>query len=308
VSATRIEDALVSMPPRQVRAATLLLHGTESCVDGREDHAVVGTPGGDAGELLLALATVEDLTGKELGEGDIVTLFDAYVESFGRFYFHSDEHALEHLRHALEADPRFAGVRLPPGPEALTKFLARPPVPLREALLEHVLAPKNVGCGHLRLLLSDPEAYGVRIGLAQALGRVVFRLLWTQPEAIDFVVLRGEHAEEAVVNVTLPGEVHAYTNVPAIPPKIGGHSVFVNHPQVAAFVRKQHAHFLFEELPMLRSSGRPIAEFEQVLAEKADKQLGLTVGALASGLPVFELRYDADGRATVTLQKTGAVL
>ncbi len=307
LSASRLEDALVAAPPRQVRAATLLLHGTEACVDGREEHAVVGTPGGDAGELLLALATVEDMTGRELGEGEIVALFDAYVESFGRFYFHSDEHALEALGEALHRDPRFAGVSLPPGAAPLAQFVAHPPAALREALLEHMLTPKHIGCGHLRLLLSNPEGYGVRLGLAQALGRVVFRLLWTQPEAIDFVVLHGDHAEEAVVNVTLPGEVHAYTNVPAIPPRIGGHSVFVNHPQVAAFIRRQHAQFLFEELPALQSSGQGLDAFERALEGKAAQQLGLTIGALAAKLPVFELHY-AEGRPTVTLQKPGAVL
>ena len=30
-----------------------------SCVDGRDDSGVMGTPGGDAGEFLLALAAVE---------------------------------------------------------------------------------------------------------------------------------------------------------------------------------------------------------------------------------------------------------
>jgi hypothetical protein len=44
---------------RWVKMAALLLHGKSSCVDGRDDHGVIGTPGGDAGEFLLALTSIE---------------------------------------------------------------------------------------------------------------------------------------------------------------------------------------------------------------------------------------------------------
>ncbi len=288
LDAQALEDALRATPPHQVRAASLLLHGTEACVDGRGEDAVLGTPGGDAGELLLALAAVERVTGTELSEGDIVALFDAYVESFGRFYFHTDDHALDHLARALRADPRFEGQAR--DDEALRALLISPPLTLREALLEHLLEPANVGCGHLRLLMTHAEDYGVRGGLARALGRVVFRLLWSEPELFDFVVLHGDHHEEAVVNVVLEARVHPFTNVPAIPPRIGGHSVFVNHPQVSAFVRRQHAEFLLGQLPAL--AGVALDRFEAEIAELADRQLAQTLAHLAANLPVFEVRFE----------------
>jgi rhodanese-related sulfurtransferase len=305
LSAASLEHALRTTPPRRVRAASLLLFGSESCVDGRDDHAVLGTPGGDAGELLLALATVEDLTTTTLRDEQVAELFDAYLQSFGRFYFHSDEHALVHLHEVLSRDPRFADVRLEPRASDVATFLRHPPPSLREALLEHLLTPDNVGCGHLRLILSHPDDYGVRPGLARALGRVVFHRFWSAPEVIDFVVLAGDHHEEAVVNVSMGGAVHAFTNVPAIPPRIAGHSVFVNHPEVSAFLRREHAAFLFDQLPLLASSGVTAERFEAALADKASAQLGLTVGYLAAELPVFDL-YFVDGEATVVPVSGGA--
>jgi rhodanese-related sulfurtransferase len=288
--AETLEAALRESPPRQVRAAALLLHGTEACVDGRGEDAVLGTPGGDAGELLLALAATEEVTGELLTEGDIVALFDAYVESFGRFYFHTDDHALRHLGAELRRDPRFSDRDLEA--EALGELLLHPPTELREPLLEHLLDPANVGCGHLRLLMTNSEAYGVRPELSRALGRVVFRLLWSEPELFDFVVLHGDHHEEAVVNVVMPDRVHPFTNVPAIPPRIAGHSVFVNHPQVSAFVRGQHAEFLRGHLPALRDV--PIERFDEAIATLAERQLAITLAHLAPRLPIFEVRFDGD--------------
>lgn len=307
ITVERLEDALGAAPPRPVRAATLLLHGTESCVDGREDHAVLGTPGGDAGELLLALSTIETLVNEQrpsddpfvLEDGAIVALFDAYVQSFGRVYFHSDEHAMQHLRRALRADPRFSRAALGRNAAELEAFLRRPPAELREPLLDHLLEPSHVGCGHLRLVLQHPEQYGVRVGLSRALGRVVHRMLWTRPELVDFVVLHGDHQEEAVVNVILEDDVHAFSNVPALSPRLGGHSVFLNHPQVAAFVREQHARFLFQEVPALRAHGITLERFEAALATRAGQQLDATLGHLAPRLPVFELRFE-NGRARVS--------
>ena len=289
-----LEEVLRAATPRYVRAATLLLHGTESCVDGREEHAVIGTPGGDAGELLLALSTIERLTGTALGEGDLIRLLDTYVEAFGRIYLHSDDHAMEALERAAAGDPRLRSAAAG-GIEALVRH---PPAELREALLEHLESPAHVGCGHLRLVLEQPEAYDVRPGLARALGRVVYRLVWSHPELVDFVVLHGEHHEEAVVNVVLPGEVHAFTNVPTIPPTMGGHSFFLNHPQAAQFVRAQHARFLFAEVPLLARAGVTREAFEAALGERAARQLELTLAELATGLPVFELTFEG-GRAKV---------
>jgi len=290
-----VRHFLEAAPIRRVRAAALLLQGTEACVDGREEHAVLGTPGGDAGELLLALATLEELAGRELSEGEVIEMFEAYVEGFGRFYMHTDDHALEALADALSADSRFRTAH--PDPELRTvephtlawaeALVRRPPLALRDALLERLVEAEHIGCGHLRLVTLHPDEYGVRPGLTRLFLRVVFRMLWRQPELVDFAVLHGDHEEEAVVNVRFAGGVHPFSNVPAVPPRIGHHSVFVNHPEVAAFLRSQHARFLLEQAGA--SEGVSLEAFEAALARRAQRQLDATVGHLAPELPVFDV-------------------
>jgi hypothetical protein len=90
----------------------------------------------------------------------------------------------------------------------------------------------------------------------------------------------------------MPDRVHPFTNVPAIPPRIAGHSVFVNHPQVSAFVRGQHAEFLRGQLASLRDV--PIERFDEAIATLAERQLAITLAHLAPRLPIFEVRFDGD--------------
>jgi len=285
---------LAELPTRHVRAAALLLQGTEACVDGREEHAVLGTPGGDAGELLLALATLEELAERPLERHDVERLFEAYVEGFGRFYLHTDDHALQALAAHLAADPRFANARPEPDrttatPAAWAEALVRhPPPPLRAALLDALTRADHIGCGHLRLVTLHPGEYGVRPALTRLFLDVAFRTLWHAPERVDFAVLHGDHEEEAVVNVRLPRGVHPFTNVPAVPPRIGDHSVFVNHPEVAAFIRAQHARFLLEQAGPL-AEGIGLETLQRALAERAERQLAATIGHLAPELPVFDI-------------------
>jgi rhodanese-related sulfurtransferase len=304
-----IEDIEIHIgDPAQVRwtkAATLLLHGTESCVDGREAHAVIGTPGGDAGELLLALATVEALSGRSLDEAEVERLFAGYLEAFGHFYMHTDRHALRALAGTLSRDPLWSGVAIDwRNPGAVEALLRRPPKQLREALLERLTEPSAVGCGHLRLAIAHPDVYGVRPDLVEAVFRAFFERLWRGSDEIELVVLAGEHAEGAVVEVVLDREVEAYSSVPMIAPRHGGTEMFVNHPQVAAFIREQNAAFLFEKLPWL-AEGIDRSAFLAELGALAQRQLENTIGHLAADLPIFEVRFE--GR-TFTVRERALVI
>ncbi|MEZ4410305.1 MAG: hypothetical protein R3A52_28070 [Polyangiales bacterium] len=88
------------------RASTLLGASGASCIDGRADTPVLGTPGGDAGELALSLSALEQELGRPLRAEWIASLFDRYVESFGRFYVHTDRHTLRRLGPRCAPTPR----------------------------------------------------------------------------------------------------------------------------------------------------------------------------------------------------------
>lgn len=266
-----------------VRAASLVLQATQSCVDGRDARPIVGTMGGDAGELLLLLATLERVRGEPLGPDAIRAALDARLEAFGRFYLHTDTHALEAL---ARSDARFAGH----DPEALVR---RPPAALEAPLLEALVRPEHVGCGHLRLTLSHPAQYGVRPELARSLLREIFRRLW-QGAAIDFVVLEGGHEETGVLTVHLDHDVHTYSRIPTVVPRVGDHEVFVSHPQVSAWVRAQEASLLFEHDPWLAAHPARREAFLEALEQLGDTQLHATLAHLAARLPVYDAYVSPD--------------
>lgn len=282
---------------RWMSAAELMTTGTQACIDGREDAPVIGTPGGDAGELVLALAALEQTAGRRIDLERVPAIYDAYVQSFGRFYVHSDQHAMERLAERLRADPRFEAVRDQlTDAESVEAFVRHPPAALEDALLEHLTAPEAVGCGHLRTMLQNPSEYGARRDLTEAVLRAAFRRGWERPESLRFVVLEGEHEEAAVVRVRLEHEVHAYTRVPMFAPHARGVELFVAHPDVSRYVRHENGAFLLEHADELVPAGRELddATYVRALDELAERQVSATLGHLAAELPVYEVRFHGE--------------
>lgn len=285
---------------RWIKLAAFLMHSRISCVDGRDSQGVVGTPGGDAGEFVLAMASIESLTDTEFDAAAVEALLDDYLETFGRFYMHTDRRAVEVWVQAMRADPELDKVL--PGHGSTTdqwrEWFRSPPVEHRQQLLELLTQPGHIGCGHLRLMTQFSEVYGLRRGLVVAFIRGFFRRLWAGAAGLDYVVLEGDHAEQAVVNIVVDGEVWPFTRVPLIQPA-GAIQIFVNHPQVVTFLRSQIAGFfaLHSEIGVEPEDHGKIAAR---MAELGGQQLGATLDRLAKGLPIFEARFLGDGTLQVT--------
>lgn len=278
------------------RAASLLGSNTVSCIDGRAEGPVLGTPGGDAGELVLSLAALEEVLGRPVTSAWITELFDRYVAAFGRFYLHTDEHALRRLADDLRGDPRFAAVSSHwHSPEDLSGFLRAPPDALEDALLEHLTRAEHVGCGHLRLMLQSPARYGVREGLVQDVLRAALRRGWARPELLEFARLEGEHEERGVLEVRVEHEVHAHSLVPMVTPHVGARELFVLHPQVIDFVRAENAWFLVEQLSPEDAQRIDAAQLRRHIQHLGARQLAATVERLAPHLPHFVLRVTSRG-------------
>lgn len=265
-----------------IPAEELLADTMESCVDGRGELGIVGTPGGNAGEFLLALATLERVSGQPFPLDQLEDFFHKYIDRFGKFYMHGDTHALARMPAEIweQAEPAESQAR------TMGNFLRNPPTDLQGSLLEELLEPDHIGCGHLRLMLTRPDDYGVRPELTLGFMRVFFNALW-QGKSLDYVVLEGNHQEGAVVNITLAGDVQRHTLIPTITPQVGGRQMFVNHPQAAAFLRWE----LASGIDSLTSFKVDPQTFFQAMGELANQQLGHTLQALAKGLPVFEARF-----------------
>jgi rhodanese-related sulfurtransferase len=225
---------------RWMKFAAFLLHARLSCVDGRDDRGVVGTPGGDAGEFLLALSAAEAVRGKPFIDSEVTLLLRRRIDAFGRFYMHSDVAALQKLVASVRNDPRLSAV-VPRGKDALEwrALFSTPKLDARAALLDHLVMPEHNGCGHLRLMLQNPELYGVRGDLSVAFARAFHQLRWEGSLKTEHETLAGGHEEAAVLNVLVEGELWPFTPVPLISPSCLGGQLFVNHPQVSHALRAQ---------------------------------------------------------------------
>ena len=71
------------------------------CLDGRYRNGIVGTPGGDSGEFILALIVYEDMLGggKKLTQDNVEGILKQYLKSMvqPKFYMCTDDSAINHV-------------------------------------------------------------------------------------------------------------------------------------------------------------------------------------------------------------------
>ncbi|MBL8921320.1 MAG: rhodanese-like domain-containing protein [Myxococcaceae bacterium] len=281
--------------------AAFLTRGRRSCVDGRDDSGVIGTPGGDMGELCLALAAWETATGATLEQAHIDALVQEWVDTFGRLYLHSDTGTINTLIPKLRADPRLTKALEPLSqPMHWRNFMRGPPREVQEAVLEWYLKPEAMGCGHLRLMTLYPERYGVRPGLVQQVMHGFWTTRWKGAPEPEYVVLGGGHAEGAVVNVTLDESLWTFSKVPLLSPNVDGLQMFVNHPQVAQQLRAHVAEFLLRVEGLLPVVPRDRGALIETVGRLGQQHLTATLSVLAAGLPVFEVCFHEGEEFTVT--------
>lgn len=289
--------------PRAIRwrkLAALFVSGRLSCVDGRDDSGVVGTPGGDAGELLLALGAVERVTGKPIDDATLHKLLLRRLDAFGRFYFHTDIAAGNALIKAMRADHRLdAALAHVFEPLEWRRFMTAPPAEVRAIVLEHAIVPAHIGCGHLRLALLHADRYGIRPALIESVLREFLRLQWAGHDENETAVLPGGNAEGAVVNVVIDQGLELFSRIPLVSPMANGSQMFVNHPQVSAFLRAQMGRFFARQNDVCSLGKGGEQELLATLEGLGETQLGHTLATLAPGLPIYEIRFDDERRSHV---------
>lgn len=286
--------------PRAVlrqKLASLLVHGGLSCVDGRDPVAVLGTPGGDTGELLLALTAVERVRGRALTEAEVEAALLARLDVFGACHLHTDISSANRAIAAIRADTQLAPYVAGIG-ESLEwrRFWRRPPEPVHRALAALASDPAHLGCGHVKRSLTMPDLYETRAELVRSLLAAFFLARFRGADSAAYGPLPGGHAEGAVLRIRTAADVDPFESVPLVSPLCHGTQTFVAHPEVASRVRKM-------TLDLLARVGLLPVGRESAIGEEAERlaavQLGATLGALAAGLPVYDVRFDARGGVSV---------
>lgn len=289
---------------RWIKLPAMLVRGLVSCVDGRDDSGVIGSPGGDAGEMLIGLRAIEKTIHRDLTDAEVQTLLMRRLDVFGRFYMHTDIVAGNATAKSLRADGRFTEA-LANVNETLEwrKFLASPPASLRDALAEHLCEPSHIGCGHLRLALTKSEEYDLRGPLVSSLLKGFHQKRWEGAPELELVALAGGHTERAVLLVRTAGPLQSFSRIPLVSPAVYGAQVFVHHPRVTSYLRKQLARFLAVQVDIC---GYLDPEELHIAMERLGSvQLGQTLSALAKGLPIFEVTFQDE--ATFDVRSAGTV-
>jgi hypothetical protein len=205
-------------------------------------------------------------------------------------------HAFENLTRALLADQRLhAVVAGLTEPEEWAAFLHKPAPELRDALLEHLVDPAHIGCGHIRLMLQHSDEYGIRPELVLSFMRAFYRLWWEGAAELQLTTLPGGHEEGAVVNIRLAENVLSLSNIALISPQCGGQQMFVNHPDISAYLRQATVRYLARGVGPLSVEPAQEGALQAAVDELAARQMTATLGHLAKGLPVFEVIFSADG-------------
>jgi hypothetical protein len=191
-----------------------------SCMDSRAAYAGLGTPGGDAGELINVLNSIETIIGNPFTPDDISNFFKQYLTEMGQsgknyFSMCSDKAAVEAWFNAAEIV----------GSGPLLQRWNPLDTQGRRRLLKLSIDPKFVGCKHLQNMLKNPVKYKVRKelveGVISAFYAIYFNPFNSLRQHLLFPVMDGASSPSAVLNIQSPPSCRPLS--PLIAPKV--HSV-----------------------------------------------------------------------------------
>ena len=252
---------------------------------------VLGTPGGDLAELLVALAVYEGLAFTTLDAAAVKTMLKKFVGATKKrtLYFATSQAALLEIARRLRVD--YLDVR-------------SPPAALRQRLLKELTYAGSNGCRHFRYLLTHHREYEVRRELGEALIAAYFEMLWDRDDAaqlwrrLRLVVTADDDAVEevAVVRVRAYAECLDYGLAPLVPPRrdaaeakpIG---LAILHRQAAGALRSELADWVASLLDEGVEAARPLAAIQALAEVHARETLR---HAFEGRLPVYEVEHIVD--------------
>lgn len=279
---------------RWVKLGELLKSEYDACVDGRESNPIVGNPGGDVSRLAEAVIAVGAVAGRQFNPGEILKIFDWYLTHVGQFYMHTDEHAMHHLAEFLNEGygaKRMGGKKFHTASE-MYNYIKNPDPRQQVFLSRYLLDPRFVGCGHMKLMMTNPQLYGMSEKVLRSISVAFFDTMWNVPEKsslLAYPCLAGDHKEGAVVNMVIGDkELTDETMIPMVAPTDGRVSMFVNHPQVVQYMNEKVAYLLAKEggsvIKDLEVDPEAVVAHMEHLQNEGVRQ---TVSSLAWGLPVY---------------------
>lgn len=251
---------------------------TLSCVDARSDDPIIGTPGGDLAEFAMGLYTYNSLTNAVQSYASAQTLFRSFMErhiSASRpFYFHTDDNRLRQVFAAVGTQLNNPNISILPH--------RTPSDPERNIWVTELVKSYAQGCGHIRLMIDSPTTYGMMTSnIIQWTIRAFYEELWAadtdaKRAKLAFVVKLGSLLGRAIGIVSnKQGTCTGYS--PAIPPSLGGSTLFVYTPSAASAFRSQVMSPFFASQG---ATGWNATQFQSNISTLFNTQLGATLQSL----------------------------
>lgn len=254
-----------------------------STIEGRTAHPILGTPGGDLAEWLIACAMYEGLVNKELAAADVERFFRIYLKATSKmsFYYSTDRKSTELLGRIMRID-RLDLTDTPANEEEKALFL------------ENVVLAGNLGSEHFKLLIERPNRYNTRKELVKHCIAAYFKVLWdksAQPpiwQKLRLVTVEGHNQEKAFLKIKTAAECVANQVSPLIRPKGPEASAYVCHMQAVVAFRAELANFFADQDPKIDA-----AKMLESMNELGNRHLSKTIENVArtqqKKLPIWEV-------------------
>ncbi|KAL4434746.1 hypothetical protein ABPG74_017166 [Tetrahymena malaccensis] len=255
-------------------------------LDGRNTEPCLSTPGGDAGEFILALFIYEGMLQKrQLDQNSVDAFFKSYLQYMKsqKFYFATDDEAIFHME-------RETGLSIS------IDSLKNPSESNKADLLNALIKAENQGDRHIKNLLKNPDLYNIRPEIVQMFIKSFFNVLWDKTnlnrEKLILDSLVGQPNESAFLEVRsneICLEKHLSPLI-SVRKKIGEdwQSLFVNHIDAASQKRRELAHFFSDSVNHHQEPIDPDIMFNR-LTKHGLSFLEVSGSRLARYLPFYSL-------------------
>ena len=277
-------------------------------IDGRSSEESVRVWGGEAGQLLLALAVWDDMTLASTGAPLRYTSVKNAVEKWIKyenainfrkyFYLNTDTDAVAFVENQISKSNH------PNSNSDEPLDITLPPEIMQDAVLKALITPNGTGCPHLKAILTHPEKYNIRLQLVEEFITHVYRFMWDMNEPLrKKIKLYIYHApyvgqtqtqpalqlprEAAWINLISDATCWNEKKVAIFPPWSEDVSVFIYQPQAVKELHKSTARFIKGMMGGAGSTGEILPKLEEKY-EVWDVQTKSTLKTM-QGIPVFDV-------------------
>jgi len=254
-----------------------------SCLDGRSNTPIIGTPGGDAGEFILALMVYEDLLGggRKLSQDIVDLFFTKYLQIMKqpKFIMCTDDSSISHI----EKDLATEGINI-----------LNPRQNIMQDILNTAIKAENIGDLHLKMMLKYPYQFSIRKEIFEMFIVSFYNVLWNKnsdiSKKLELRILSGNHDENAFIEVRSEEACQRAKLAPLFSSKYhkNNNMVFINHLDASEIRRYQLAKYFADKVNHHQDSVDEKVMYGR-LKHHGLIALEITGSYIAKGLPFYTI-------------------